>query len=120
MDITTSQPNIDLAKKLFEIFKTDISNAYIANATERAKILVALSAVAWNYTITKDDDSLINVVEHFKNHFPSNILEDLLTKFIKKKSELFSHDKRLITKCLVSPKDNEFSLTVNSTQFGLK
>jgi len=39
-----------------------------------------------------------------------------LTKLIKKKSELFPHDKRLITKCLVSLKDNnEFSLTVNST-----
>jgi len=117
MDITTSQPDLDLAKKLFEIFKIDTSNTHIENAAERTRILVTLSAVAWNYTITKDDDSLKNLVEHFKNHFPSNVLEDLLKKLIKKKSELFPHDKRLITKCLVSPKDNnKFSFTVNSAR----
>jgi len=108
------QQNLDLSQKLFEIFKDDTSNARFVNEAERAKILVTLSAFAWNYAITKDEDSLRNSVEHFKNHFDSSILEELLLKFANRKFELFPDDNRLIKKCHISQGNNgEFKLTVD-------
>jgi len=104
---------IDLPQKLFEIFKDDTSNLHIVDEVDRVNILVTLTVITWNYTITKDEDSLKNLIKHFKNSLSFNILEELIMKFIKKKSELFPHDKRLVKRCHVSQKDSgEFKLEI--------